>query len=215
MKYPILKKKLITEAMLLAGAVALCLGLAYGAEMVSGTAIERQKNLEQEINKIGSEIRTVRTNFQRAESSVDLYKKIVRSIEKKDFEINRDTVKNLLLDLRDRYRLSSLNLTMSPEETLTGSVYDLSDMHVITSEISVSFGGMSDQHIYAFIQALATQLSGYKQYLTFTLKRQKSLEHEILYQINQGSKPEMVGGDMSFRWIGLRQIEKQGEAGGE
>jgi hypothetical protein len=64
-------------------------------------------------------------------------------------------------------------------------------------------------HVYAFLNELKEQFPGYVKINTVSINRDRALTNDILLQLSRGSQPELVTAEISFLWLGLRQVNQE------
>lgn len=212
-KDKLLIKRLTVEGGIAAAVMAVTAGLmifAGGLEQSSSEVLKKQTG---EVNAVRGKISNIKQQIDESGRSADTYETIREFKTTSNFTINRKNAKKYLSDLRNKYRLSSLSMTISPEEKLDDPKLRSLDVDAKQTQIFLNFGGMSDTHLLSFIQDLRASMPGFVKIDKLELKRDKALDVTVYRQMSRGSTPEVVSGELVFTWIGL--AEEEAEAGDE
>lgn len=208
-KYKKLMKRLSVEA-----AIAAVIAISSIAAMivVSGFLdgkVLSQTALQSEVSGIQAEVAQTRDRIQSTGVSTKVYNQLKSSRETMSLVINRSDATEKLSALKDRFRLSSLNLQISPDTPIEDEKLKSAGLDAVKSSVDISLGGMSDQHLFSFIDALTHSFSGFVKIKEITLTRSKSFDIDSMREISRGSKPEMVNGKVSFEWFGVPYKESK------
>lgn len=150
--------------------------------------------------------------LQSAGASMALYDALKKEREEMSLVLNRREMTQLLTDLKMKYRLSSLNLQVSPEQPYEDDELRAMKLAVVSADVRLDFGGISDQHLFAFIQDVRRQCPGFIRIQELSLNRNKLFDIEAMRQISQGAKMEMVSGSLAFTWFGYPESTEQAQA---
>lgn len=205
-KFKTMRKKAAIEFGIALGVIAVFSGAYMGVSSMVASAEETKNQLQSRISQLQSETASARERLESADSSAALYAKIASSRSRDvALPITRDELTNVLSAMKDIHRLSKLNMELAPFEAFTNE--DLTAMEVKASKAAVklTFGGMSDQHLYSFIERLNRDLAGFAKLTKLSLTRSLAFDIDTMRQVSRGAQPEMVTGDVEFEWYGFNR----------
>lgn len=203
-KFKTMRKKAAIEFGIAVGVIAVFSGAYMGVSSMVASAEETKNQLQSRISQLQGETASARERLESADASAALYAKIASSRSRDvALPITRDELTNVLSTVKDIHRLSKLNMELSPFEAFTNE--DLTAMEVKASKAAVklTFGGMSDQHLFSFIERLNRDLAGFAKLTKVSLTRSLAFDIDMMRQVSRGSEPEMVTGDVEFDWYGF------------
>lgn len=213
------KDKALIKRITAEGIIAvIVMGVSVGAMLFAGSlndsSAESLKKESREVNAVRGKISNIKQQIDESGHSMKTYEKIRELKTTGDFTIDRKKAKIYLSDLRNKYRLSSLSMTVSPEEGVNDPRLKSIEVDARKTQISLTFGGMSDTHLLSFIQDLRASMPGFVKIDQLTLKRDKALDVTVYRQVSRGSTPEVVSGELIFTWVGLaeKKAEEQSES---
>lgn len=202
-----LTKKLIKEVIIFVLIVVFLGGSAlYVFNYVQGQE-KRENDAQNSIRQIESQINSIKANYDKANVSIDLYREVSERFVNKTLETDDEALRTILLRLRDKYRLSQLNLKLDPKKPFqidsvitNNSVVDLN-----YSRVELKLGAMSDVHLYSFVASLNQELPGIVRITELSVQREKALTNDALFRISKGAVPQIVAANLVFYWLDLRE----------
>lgn len=213
MKKEQLKKILIKEGVLASALLVVLMVVAFFTNDMVSSVDKEKKISESKILSLDIEMRNLQTDYRQAGASLDLFARVSQELSSNRFSISRDKIRNVLLKLKNKYRLSSLNLTVTPQIEYQQDGSEDSKLKVLYSVVNIEFGGFSDRHIYNFIEDLKEEIGGISHFTEFYIDRQKSFNPDIYVQVSQGVEAEMVRGKLTFSWYGIEKAADKTEEG--
>ncbi len=210
-----LKKALIKDGAVTAVILLVFGGVAFGVSMMVGGMAEEVKKKESNIRQIESQISSIKRNYEQANVSIELFQNISNKVAENALEIDSEALREVLIRLRDEYRLSRLSLKYEPVSTEQNpSLKNVQGVDMEYNKVLLEVGGISDAHIIGFVEALKSELKGIKQFDNFSVVRKEAFGSDLFYRISQGATPEMVSGQINFYWIGITEKKPaEGETG--
>ena len=215
MKFNTLRKQLIVEGAILGGVAVAFTAVMLVISGVESSKLETKSQVSNEIRSIESNTLDLESRMGKAQSSLLLYQALKENRENETFDIDRDKIAELMQVMRKRFRLSSLQMTVAPEREIENEKLQKKTMRVISSDVQLQFGGMSDTHLYSFIDAMNQELSGFVKTKKLNMQRIKAIDESVLLQMRNGANPEMVSAVMDFTWVGLQNLAPQPDTGDE
>ena len=206
-KYQVLAKKTGIEAAIAVGVMAASVTLMIVVSGVLESATQKQATLQGEVAGIQSEIAQTRERIQSTGASTKIYDELKSARHTMALEVNRKAATETLGRLKDQFRLSSLNLQLSPDQPLESDRLKTAGITAVKSNVDITLGAMSDQHLFSFIQELSRSFSGFVKLREITITRSKAFDIDSMREISRGSKPEMVTGKLAFEWYGIPHQE--------
>lgn len=202
-KFQDLKKSIIKEATVLGGAIVISGGVAFGVASFADSTAQKKTAMESEITGITGQIQSITDQMQKSGASSAKFLEVFGARSEDQFEVNRKEARNLLAKLREKYRLASLNLTISPEKLNEDPAYQNVQSKVYNSDIKVDAGAMSDVHFFSFVDEMIKTMPGMLRIRSFTLERNRNVEKAVYNEISAGGKPELVKGSIQMDWEGF------------
>ena len=147
-----LTKKLIKDIIVLSVVLVLLGGgVFYVYDYVQGQE-KRQADVESSIQQMDSKIGSIRTNYDKANVSIEIYKDISDKLESGVLQADDKTLREILLALKERFRLSQLNLKLEPEKEYkeNPTIANNSVVDLKYRKVELKLGGISDIHLLCF-----------------------------------------------------------------
>ncbi|GEM_PF-1873857 len=205
-KTAFMKKRIAVEVGIFVGVLAVIAGAMYGIKSWY-TSVDQQRNtLRSELSAAESRISEITRQIDDSGTSSEIFNDIRSKKDNLSFTFERDQVAERLAVLRDKYRLSSLSLTVSPESEINIPRLQNMSMKAVYTVIDLKFGAMSDTHVFSFIDDLQRSMPGFVRVDDITIEREKAMDVTIFRQMSRGAVPQMISGSLSFKWIGLRPL---------
>lgn len=82
---------------------------------------------------------------------------------------------------------------------------DYSDFNISSSNVTISFDGISDTLIYAFADALRSDFPGFVTLKRFDVQQEGEMERETIKQIASGERPALFSGVVEFKWRDIKR----------
>ena len=202
-----LKKRLGVEGAIAGVAIAVIGGITYFANSYSTNVTTEQQQLQQSAQSLQAEYTSLIEQQQKAKSSLELYQKLTSGKNGGNFELDRRVVSQVMNKLVAQYLISDLKVSISPVETFEDPVFTKKTGKIISSTVTLTFGAASDELVFAFVQRMSRELTGYMNIKELSLKRLAPIDNKSLYQISQGQRPVLVEAQVVFDWLGLQQNE--------
>lgn len=210
-----LQKSLIIQSGVIVGVLIFLLVAYLLMDNLEGRYQKDQSKVKSTINQLNIKRQEIDKQLQKAEESVDLYESLQAERNNADKQLNRNSAKLVLDKLKQQYRLSSLSVKMEPVEELSAEQYQRDTTVTVHTQVTLRFGGLSDQHLFSFVDAVSRDLAGYVRIESLKMQRKKNIDNNVLLSVSKGDIPELVTGEMVFHWLGLREKapkEKEGES---
>jgi hypothetical protein len=201
-KFDKLKNKMIMELVVASVIVAVIFGISLFASGLAEDAEKDRRTAQAKLQTIRRDTQIAQERLQSSGASIALYDALKKERDEMSLTISRKEITDSLGRLKEKYRLSSLNLQMEPEQPFEDEEIRLMKLSVVKTTIVLEFGGMSDQHLFSFINELRRTLPGFIKVNELSLNREKIFDIEAMRQISQGATPQMVSGTMAFEWYG-------------
>ena len=198
-----LKKKLFREGGVMVGAVVLAGMLMTGAEMLAKQAQKEKSEAQVALEQDRNQVQLMQTQISKTGEALEQFSELSETRASDRFDNNTETMKAVLRQLKDRFRLSdSLQLTISPEKiseqpTLQALNYKV----VVREDMEITLGAMSDLHAYSALQQFLREMPGLVRLTQMQLSRRAPMSPEAIAQMRAGGLPELAGGKLRFTWI--------------
>ena len=124
--------------------------------------------------------------------------------EKKLGGLRISEAKELIDTLKERYKLSDLEISFSKPKELTGGELASDVISVIESEVNLTLKAVTDEYLLNVIYALKKEFPGYIQIKSFSMSRSGEVTKEILQMLSKGENPGLVNAQVDFIWRDLK-----------
>jgi hypothetical protein len=121
-----------------------------------------------------------------------------------DLRLKRETATQMMSSLREKNHLTSLSVTISPVSDITPDFGQIKSGILIKSEVHLTFGAVSDNAVYGFIEALQRQLPGIVVIQDIKLSRTGDPSRSMLLEMSQHRLTPLINGELTFSWLGVR-----------
>lgn len=207
MKYNELMKRVVTESGFIAGTTLIAFGVLY---FLSGMKSDYETQigvLRREADALEQETTSLQEKFSKVQQNAGLYQEALEKQSQGALSITRQGVRDKFNQFNEQYFLGNLRLTMSGIEPLSGSEYQRANGAIVSSDVSVNFEAVSDEHIYEMINAMMLQLPGTAKITRISMQRQRTLSDDILRVISQKGSFPLVVCEVKFQWFGIKSAE--------
>lgn len=198
-----MKKRIGLEAVVFGGIAAALAGGMIGTGSWFKSVDTKRMSLQSEVSNSESRIADITRQIDESGTSSEVFNKIRGQKDNLEFNFERDQARDRLAVLREKFRLSSLALVVSPEITLNLPKLQNMNTGAVYTDIELKFGAMSDTHIFSFIEELQRSMPGFVRVDKIELEREKAMDVTIFRLMSRGAVPQMVSGTIVFKWIGL------------
>jgi hypothetical protein len=206
-----MKKKLIKTGIICGVIVLIASGGYFGVNSYFNHLTGQKLQLNREFQGLEANYKKLVQQHTKATQSLALYKKLTEGDNGKNFSLDRKTVTQLLDELNENYLLSNLNLAISPAIERKGSIFDRKTGKIITSEVKISFKGITDEFAYSFLNDVVERFPGYVNLTRFSLSRIGGTDRKTMYNAQLDAPPTFIEASIGFDWLGM-QIEEKSEA---
>lgn len=204
-----LKKKLIKDTLILAGALAVVGGItAWGVTRQYSTqsALDELKNQSQrEI----SDAQKAQQEYEETVAAFNRFKTIPKHrLPADDFDTIQSrirAVRPVIEVLETRYRLTQLDVKISKIDDPVPVEQDPSYL-LISSDLTIQFQAPTDEFVFSFIHMLIDQLPGYLYLKDLDISREEQITTKLLQQISASRSPvPLVKGTLTLGWKTLKK----------
>ena len=105
----------------------------------------------------------------------------------------------ILRDMRRDFFLSRLEADVASVNQLDGK-FQVGNLGTSSARLRLTFSGLSDELIFAFLDKIRETLPGYLRLNTLVMDRQRELNNSVLREIADGRRTEVVSGEAVFEW---------------
>lgn len=206
MKQKILQQRL-TKMSIISAAIVAALGAgAYGVYAWNDS-------LEQDLAKAERDVRTVQSDFSLREQKIieadqymGVYQELIRDdAQEKLSDLNRDKAQQWISATALEYQITNLNGNFDPVTPLNNPEFHKKTLQGITSRVTLSFGALTDEQLFRFVNAIATRFPGYVKITKVSFEKKGPINDETLLAAGRGNFPELVTGTVDFNWIAVKK----------
>ena len=190
-------------------AIALVVASILGTFMwYIGTIVEDKEQTLRRLttanNRLIREINKIEGQINSAQDSVDLYNRLNDNAKGGGGELKQSTITRLLEQLKDQYKISRLTMRMSPAKALERTVQDIETTDVVYSRIHLTFAGLTDDILLAFINSFMKKAPGYSRIESLSIKRLGSIDNQFLLDLSKEKYTPLVSGEIHLYLLGLK-----------
>lgn len=202
-KSAVLKKKFKKALIIFFIAIAVSGACAYGAYMYSESTLSEKQKMKSALAQKRLKVTELEQKFNIYESSFNRYNELLADFKKGRYHLNIAEAQKIIDSLRQQYRITNLELKISGNKPYGETTQNYQGFEPQYREVNLTFYGLSDAHIYAFVQKLSDSLSGYVRFAQFDISRQRPMSDTLYQDVRRGSTPSIVQAEISFLWIGI------------
>lgn len=202
MRYQSLRKKLLTEAGIVAAVVFFLGGGLYALDSMHDGKISENKTLESQLNAVTNEMNGLREKYVRVQKDIVLYQKIMAMDANDQLSLDSRAFATAFNGFKRRYNLV-LGYTATDAAPLEDPKYKRSTSVIEARTVQVTFKALNDEDIYEFIQAVQKELPGASKITGFKLAKVSKLTDQSLRAITKTGEFTMVDGTLEFMWLGI------------
>lgn len=207
MKLTILREELIREAVKAVSAIVAAAVLAGSAMYYRQSAEETLAKLKRDIalsnNRI-VKLEEENTETLRLFSRINQVPAAKKEVPFNDLASRVGWLQPKLEDIKRRYRLTQLDISMTNAAPLGGG-YDQGSYQTMFNTVTLTFGGLSDEIIFSFLQELAEITPGYLRFEVLEMRRLLPIDQNVFLQIRGGRQPVLVAGRAIISWRTIRK----------
>jgi hypothetical protein len=201
-KHQYLKKVFLRIALMM---TAVVLGLAaagYFMSEYSENLAQKLSDAEQNASGLKAKISAMRSKSDERSKTIAYYSDYIRYYNS-DFKLDREKLLEMIATLQPVYRLSHLEISISPITTLSPKAVALEGNACLWTQVNLAFESLDDNVAYRFLQALQGKMPGIVKVSEFESERfdESRLSAESLAA--QKTLPKFVRTKLTLEWIGL------------
>jgi len=207
-KLELLQKRLVKYVIIAVVVIALCGGVYFAVDDMSGDALQHRSEAEAELTKNQGTRDELKAKIDAAAQSEKKYLELLLAHTNPSFEAKREDMLNFLRDVKAHARLNDVKVTMNPEVVQTETALT-SPNHEVTlrDNISIEFGAISDLHVYAMLNELLKQSPGFVTLKAITIDMKGDLSPAVINRLATGEEVDSVGAKAIISWAGIRAKE--------
>lgn len=164
--------------------------------------VEMNKQVEQKTD----ETKKLRAKYTKVQKNADLYGEYLKQSQNGGLSVDRSVVAARLNEIAAKYYVIG-KTTVSKTEELKDEKYKMPTSVVVSSEVKLPFEALTDEDIYAFIQAIDQEMPGIVRFRKFTIKRESKVTDQVINTIIKEGKYKLVSGELNFLIQGIRPVE--------
>jgi hypothetical protein len=206
-KYKRLRKNLIFESAVIAGVLTALAGGAFFISSMSDDYRNQRNTISGQIGGLAAQIGQLQAQLTKAQRSMGAYQDLLKRNQNAGFTLSRQDAKTKLETLRDRYRLATMHVNMSPIVDASDAKYQKKTVSMISNTMTLDMDAMSDEDIVAFMDDMEKELSGFVRVTTFSIVKSEKVSNENLLTISQRGTFPMVRGEIKFIWMGIKSLD--------
>ena len=196
------------------GVIAVVLGVLllgmYGVMLLEDSFEQESKTMENQFSAVTGELNLLRDKYTKYQQNGELYQEALLKSANDGLALNREVIRKKFDEFKDRYFFTNLRLTMGPVQEMQGNKYKRATNVIVATEVGIMFDALSDEDIYAFLQALQDELPGAVRVTKFVTERKSMVNPTLLSEISQKGPVQVVSSEINFLWLGMKPVEAGG-----
>lgn len=207
-----LKRRAIADGSRLAIVLLMFLGVYSGFSAYVSGLEEEKRTMQAAIRKLEREAQQLDQQYAKARESVAIYEQMTNETDSAD-PLNREAVSEVLIDLKKRHRIGTLDLSITSLQRITREEYRIGDIGLVYAVVTLKFTGLTDAALLSFVDSVKSEFTGYVSISQLILERRGEVTEDVLRQVRLGKTPELVNGQIIFHWLAMEDVGKR-EGGG-
>ncbi|MBN8531143.1 MAG: hypothetical protein J0L97_04695 [Alphaproteobacteria bacterium] len=202
------RKVVLRSAAMLGVVGAIGLGVFLYLMSQQQAAYDEEMRLNSTISGLNAKVQEMQLKYDKASKSLGLFEQLQRGSQTGDDALARLSASKQLDELKRQYRFSTFNIKIAPLVEEQDPSLRKPSAVVVSSAISLSYKGMTDEYVFSFLNSVLARLPGYVRVDKFTIKRLAPMDDAAVSLASRGGLPELVGGDIELRWFNLKEVAK-------
>ncbi len=183
--------------------VGVLAGAMVGANGMYESARKERDAAKRTLSSVQSKTSGSYKQIEDLGAASQIYADLAENRNNMEFEIQPQSMRKVMAGLKEEYFITTLNLELSSQEVLKLSGFKSKEWDAVKIHGVMNFGGLSDQYIYQFIEALEDKMPGAVSLTNLSLARRQPISIDVLSQISRGNPIETVSGAIEFDWYGF------------
>lgn len=163
-----------------------------------------ERTVESAIKKLKNDKNTLKKSLEQFEGQLKIWQSMTET-ERKLNGLRISDAKTKLNELTSRYSLFEVNISFSTPEAIQEN-FDIENITVNTSTMTISFNAFSDLYALQFIESLTNEFPGYIQIRSLAVSRSSDIDKEKIANIANGNDIEIVRGSVELIWNDLKYM---------
>lgn len=207
MKILILRKKIITNAIL-----ALILLAINGAVFFFYSNIEKASEVE--INKVEEQINNIKSRIREIENKdaeIKKYKTLWSTISEKRKHsdgIKVDDFNNILAEISKKYLVTTENVKINLPQVINRGLFKRETFELYYTSVSMNYSAISDVMAISFVEEFVSSLYGYPVIFYFDMSKSKPYNAQDLSDISYGKAKGSISGKLEFFWYVPKSLQQ-------
>jgi hypothetical protein len=160
---------------------------------------------EQETSRTSADLSDLENKIREIREASKIWAKLNQTKEKHN-GLEIDNFQTILTDLKKHYRISDktdINMT-SPTEV--NGAYKKSTTTVVSSKITLTTSGASDEILLQFIDSLVKNVPGFIAIESLEMNKKNDLTKDVISKIARGEKVNPVEAKIVFSWKDFKDL---------
>ena len=197
-----IKKNILSRMIVLLPILFLIVSALVYLNISHKKTIEKEKLLRSDINSLESKLNKLISNKKRLSEDMAIWRDMTEE-EKKLGGLRINDAKDKVDKLSKKFYLSDVRTTFSKPEKL-GDEFITETVGVLSSNIKISFKGITDEYVIRFVESLTKEFPGFIQLESFSVTAEGDVDKSTISQIAYGQDAQLVKGTVSFVWKDMK-----------
>lgn len=207
-----MKLSVIREALIKQASIAALVAVLAGG--IAGYSVYYRQSEEDKLAKMQRDLALTNNKIVKLEEENDEALKLFsrlsrvpapkRSIQMNDLPTRIALLQPLLEDLKVRYRMSKLEISLTNVAPM-GPAYTKGSYETMFNTITITFGGLTDEMVMSLLKELTMALPGYIRFESLEMLRAAPITPMTYMQVQNRTLPALVTGKTTISWKTIRQ----------
>lgn len=205
-KYKNLRQKLVKTAIVTTVTASLLGAAAFGAYTWYSSVEQELRRAEGSVQSARNDLMSRQNKASEAEKYMGLYQQLIGDSEQEKLsDLNREKAQKWISSIAKELHMSKLEGDFDPVTDIQAPEFKKTTLHGVNSKVRLTFGAMSDEQLYRFVQAIARDFPGYVRITRVNFEKKGEIDDAALVAAGRGNFPELVSGSIEFNWIAVKK----------
>lgn len=209
-----MQKRLLMEGLVTVGGLVVAGAVIWVLSSFHDDLTQENLALQTQVASLNNEFSSLGNKYNKVQQNFNVYQEASLKQANDELAVNRDLIRKLLQSYTARFHLKNMSLNMARTQNVTESAYKRPTAAMAYSMVDISFDALSDEDVYALIDAIQREFSGKVKFYEMTLTRQSKLTKEHLLQIAESGHSKLVSASLKFIWFGINAESPEADKAG-
>lgn len=197
-------RRLFRATCVLGGVVLALTVMTYVLSEVRNDYTERRNQLVGGVAQMASDIAQTQMKLSKAEKAMPTFSSEFGNAQKPEISLDRQRAAELIERLKEQHLFASLRVSMSPVKDLEDARFKNRLFTGQYCEMLISAEGLSDEHVFQFLDQLDHELPGRLKIESLKVSRIAEPIPQMMALIAKSGRVGLVRADIKILWMGVK-----------